>query len=127
MPDQLEVTPFQIDHIIARKHDGSSSEDNLAFSCFYCNTHKGPNIAGVDPDTNEIVRLFNPRRDNWSAHFSWSGAVLTGQTAIGRTTIQVLRINDPEYVQVRKSLIAEGSFPPIDRDQPANLISGGSV
>jgi hypothetical protein len=119
MPDQLETTPFQIDHIIARKHLGSSSEDNLALSCFYCNTHKGPNIAGVDPDTGEIVRLFNPRRDNWHVHFVWDGSVLTGRTAIGRTTIQVLRINDPEYVQVRKALIAEGTFPPIDEGEPA--------
>ena len=42
--------PFQIDHIIAEKHGGVTHADNLALSCYYCNSFKGPNIAGIDPD-----------------------------------------------------------------------------
>jgi hypothetical protein len=75
----LEFSPFQIDHIIARKHGGGSAEDNLAFACFYCNTHKGPNIAGIDPVSREVVRLFHPRRDVWKEHFFWE-AQSSGQT-----------------------------------------------
>ncbi len=112
MPQHLDYLPFQIDHIIARKHGGPSSEDNLAFACFYCNTHKGPNVAAIDPMSGEVVRLFHPRKDLWVEHFFWEGAVLRAHTPIGRATIGVLRINDPEYVAVRESLLAEDAFPP---------------
>ncbi len=54
--------PFQIDHIIAEKHGGETVEENLALACPHCNRFKGPNIAGVDPDTGETVRLFRKRQ-----------------------------------------------------------------
>lgn len=112
MPHELDYLPFQIDHITARKHGGIGSEDNLALACFYCNTNKGPNIAGIDPASGEVVRLFHPRKDVWAEHFFWEGPTLKSHTPIGRATIGVLRINDPDYVAVRASLIAEGAFPP---------------
>ena len=111
MLSSFERAPFQIDHIIARKHGGPTSEDNLALSCFHCNTHKGTNVAGFDNETGELVRLFHPRKDVWSEHFEWAGPVLIGLTPVGRTTIYVLGINDPEYVEVRDSLRKEGVFP----------------
>jgi hypothetical protein len=100
--------PFQIDHIIARKHAGATTADNLALSCFYCNSHKGPNIAGLDPITRELTRLFHPRTDTWSEHFQWQGPVLSALTAIGRTTVAVLAMNRPEYVALRQALLDEG-------------------
>jgi hypothetical protein len=36
--------------------------------------------------------------------------VLTGRTAIGRTTIRVLQINCDEALTLRESLMAEGLF-----------------
>jgi hypothetical protein len=72
----------------------------------------GPNIAGLDPVTRELTRLYNPRQDRWRKHFAWQGAVLIGLTAVGRTTIQVLVINDHDMVDARETLIAEGRFPP---------------
>jgi hypothetical protein len=74
--------------------------------------HKGSNIAGLDPVTRELTRLYNPRRDRWREHFAWQGAVLIGLTAVGRTTIQVLAINDRDVVEARETLIAEGRFRP---------------
>lgn len=111
MPQALDPIRFEIDHIIAKKHGGLTSEDNLALSCFHCNSHKGPNIAGFDPLTGELVRLFHPRRDRWTEHFGWESAELRGLTDIGRTTIRVLVINHPELVVLRLSLIDEGIFP----------------
>lgn len=29
--------PFEIDHIIAKKHGGQTVPGNLALACFYCN------------------------------------------------------------------------------------------
>ncbi len=109
-PRQVSALPFQIDHIIAQKHDGTSDESNLAFACYHCNSFKGPNIAGVDPVSGEIARLFHPRRDDWNGHFMWRGAWLFGRTAIARCTIQVLSINNPESVAVRESLMDEGCW-----------------
>jgi hypothetical protein len=103
--------PFEIDHILAQKHGGPTHEDNLALSCFYCNSHKGPNLAGVDPASDRIVRLFHPRRDRWPRHFEWDGATLRGKTAIGRATIAVLSINNPDAIAVREALMEEGVFP----------------
>ena len=76
----------------------------------HCNRFKGPNLAGRDPDTEEIVRLFHPRSDRWAEHFSWEGPELKARTQIGRVTIAVLVINDPEVVAVRRALQDEGVF-----------------
>jgi hypothetical protein len=62
--------------------------------------------------TRELTRLYDPRRDRWREHFAWQGVVLIGLTAVGRTTIQVLAINDRDVVEARETLIAEGRFPP---------------
>lgn len=104
MSQEYDVFPFQIDHIISLKHHGSSEVTNLAFSCYNCNSYKGPNIAGIDPETDEITRLFHPRRDRWDEHFFWDGLYLRGCTAIGRTTVDVLSINRPERVELRRTL-----------------------
>lgn len=111
MPQAFYRVRFACDHVIARQHGGETVADNLALACHYCNRHKGPNIAGIDPLTGEFTRLFHPRRDVWTEHFAWAGAELTGLSTIGRATIGVLAINDPLYIKVRESLIAEGQFP----------------
>jgi hypothetical protein len=80
-------------------------------SCLNDNLHKGPNIGGLDPDTGLLTRLFHPRQDIWDEHFAWVGPVLTGRTAVGRTTIDVLFMNAPERVEVRRLLIRAGLFP----------------
>jgi hypothetical protein len=111
MNQRFYTSPFQIDHIIARQHGGTEQLENLAFACMHCNLHKGPNIAGIDPLTASLTALYNPRNDDWSEHFQWQGGTLVGLTAIGRATVIVLAVNDPDYVAVRQSLILEGQFP----------------
>ncbi len=104
---------FPIDHITARQHSGRTRFGNLALSCLHDNSHKGPNVAGIDPLTGALTRLFNPRRHKWARHFLWDGPYLIGRSAVGRTTIVVLAMNDPDVVRVRRSLIKEGLFPPV--------------
>jgi hypothetical protein len=108
LPQQATSVPFEIDHIIARKHGGRTVVSNLDLACWYCNSSKSSDIAGLDPPTKKLTRLFNPRRHQWAWHFRWDGPILIGRTAIGRTTIGVLRINDEAAVTLRESLIAEG-------------------
>ena len=108
------TVPFSIDHVIARQHGGLTALNNLAFACLHCNSHKGPNIAGIDPRTRKLTPLLNPRRHSWRRHFRWEGPYLVGQTAVGRVTVAVLDLNDPDAVAVRASLREEGLFPPAE-------------
>jgi 5-methylcytosine-specific restriction endonuclease McrA len=112
MCQKFDRTPFEIDHIIARKHQGSTVAENLCLSCFYCNSSKGSDISSIDSETRQLTPLFNPRRQRWAAHFRWEGAYLIGRTPIGRVTIAMLSINDPFRVALRAELIEEGLFAP---------------
>ncbi len=98
LPEKFDRLPFQADHIIAEKHGGRTVLDNLAFSCYDCNMFKGPNIAGVDSESGDVVQLFHPRRDPWQEHFRWQGAVIVGVTPVGRATMAVLRVNREDRV-----------------------------
>ncbi len=109
---EYDRTPFEIDHIISRKHHGPTTAGNLCLSCFYCNSFKGSDIASLDQVTRKLTALFNPRRHKWSRHFQWAGTCLVGRTAIGRVTIDVLKINDPFRVELREELLKEGVFHP---------------
>jgi hypothetical protein len=99
-----------LDHIIAQQHGGKSTRANLAASCAFCNANKGPNLAGIDPRTKQLTRLFNPRTDRWADHFRWHDAYLVGLTPIGRVTVYVMAVNDPERLPTRASLMAEGCY-----------------
>jgi HNH endonuclease len=99
--------PFQIDHILAEKHGGVTIEGNLALACPHCNRFKGPSIAGLDPDTGELTRLFDPRRDAWADHFQLDGPRLTGRTPVGRATVRVLAMNANDLLSIRMELVAE--------------------
>ena len=102
--------PFQIDHIIARQHGGPTTLDNLATACFHCNRFKGPNIAGIDPASGELVRLFHPRTDLWTDHFRFADARLLCLTPIGRATIKVLAMNVEDLLLLRVELLHEGTI-----------------
>ena len=112
VPQLCTRLSFEIDHVLAEYHGGTTILDNLALACYPCNKYKGAHLAGLDPLTGHIVRLFNPRGDEWRKHFAWNGAVLVGRTAIGRGTVAVLRMNLPLRVDFRQALIDEGVFPP---------------
>ena len=90
VPAEISAFTFPLDHIIAQQHRGETTSENLALSCPHDNFHKGPNIAGLDPVTGRLTRLFNPRRQRWSTHFAWDGPLVVGKTAIRRTTLYVL-------------------------------------
>lgn len=113
MPQKYDELDFELDHIIAQQHEGKTVFANLALSCLPCNRYKGPNLAGIDPQTGKIARLFHPRRHRWLSRFRWDGPELVGRTPIGRATVTVLKINLPHRIRLRKELIEEGVFPPL--------------
>lgn len=101
---------YTVDHVIPKKHGGHDDESNLAFACYRCNLHKGPNLAGIDPESGAMVALFNPRRQSWSEHFTRIGALIVGLTPIGRTTVQVLAMNALERRELRERLMDNGEL-----------------
>lgn len=97
---------FHIEHVRARQHRGTDDADNLALACNRCNAHKGPNLSSYDPDTDELVLLFNPRIDTWEEHFVMNDCNVFGLTPGGRATVALLSMNDPDRVQLRIELAA---------------------
>ena len=105
--EHSELT-HHIEHIVAKQHGGGDDIDNLALACHRCNLQKGPNLAGVDPISGEIVPLFHPRRNQWAEHFLLQGAHIEGITPVGRATVHVLAINDERRLELRSELLARG-------------------
>jgi hypothetical protein len=105
LPDLVpHLMRFHLEHIRPRRHGGLSLLNNLAWACARCNERKGTNLSGVDPDTNRVVRLFNPRRDVWTRHFVWEGLRIRGLTATGRATAWLLEFNSDERLKLRQGL-----------------------
>lgn len=101
----------EIDHIIAKKHRGQTTSDNLTLACFECNRYKGSDISSIDPQTNKVIPLFNPRQDSWADHFTFEGPSIIPLTAVGRVTVFLLRLNVEPRVRRREGLIALGRYP----------------
>jgi hypothetical protein len=108
-PPISEVPGLQLWRLASRI---DNAELQVRSVCVFCNRHKGPNIAGIDPKNRKIAPLFNPRRHNRSRHFGWDGPLLLGITPAGRATVRVLKINLDHRVGFRSELIEEGIFPP---------------
>lgn len=104
LPEALSYYPFHVEHIVAVKHGGSDELANLALACRNCNLHKGPNLSGVDPDTEEVVTLYDPRTNAWSDHFAFRGYFIEGKTSKGRATVRVLAVNEEDQLAIREAI-----------------------
>ena len=91
---EQEPLAFHVEHITPRSHGGKDALENLALACQHRNLHKGTNLSGLDPQTGELTRLFHPRLDNWNEHFTRQGGEIIGKSAIGRTSVRLLRMNE---------------------------------
>jgi len=74
--DDSPLAALHVEHIIPKVHGGTDDLDNLALACIDCNLHKGTNLTGIDPETNEVTELFHPRRQAWDDHFELQGIYL---------------------------------------------------
>lgn len=105
---------LEVDHIVPESKGGSSDEPNLTLACPLCNSHKSDLIEAVDPETGQLVPLFNPRAEQWSVHFEWTedGTTIRGKTPIGRATVLALDLNHMDVVAVRRLWVSVGWYPP---------------
>ncbi|MCA9905312.1 MAG: HNH endonuclease [Anaerolineae bacterium] len=106
---------MEIDHIIPRSQGGSSEPDNLCLCCRGCNGFKQDYVSGIDSQTNTAHPLFNPRTQTWNEHFEWAddGILLKAKTAVGRVTIERLRMNRDDVLSARRLWVQAGWHPPI--------------
>lgn len=124
--ERWQFIRFTLDHVTPQSAAGSNDADNLALACRNCNERRGNRTEAVDPQTQAIVPLFNPRLDVWNEHFTWSsdGIRLIGVTAVGRATIERLDINDNRHngrvLLVRERDQIDGLHPPENDPRMAN-------
>ena len=104
----------RVDHIIAEKHGGETSPDNLALCCTLCNRRKGSDLASVDPQSGEPAMLFHPRKQRWSDHFRFDGPRIEPLTANGRVAARLLGFNAEVRLAERLALMGPGHANPAD-------------
>lgn len=112
--ERIIGTPLEIDHIVPIALGGSNERSNLWLACSLCNAFKGDRIGGQDSETGRLTRLFDPRRQVWMEHFSWShdNSLIVPLTPTGRVTVELLRLNRPVLVRSRKLWTLAGWHPP---------------
>ena len=103
----FSIYSHEVDHATAVKHGGLSTEENLVLACLPCNRYKGSDLTSIDPITRQITVLFNPRSHKWNEHFQIDQDYILGKTAIGRTTIFLLKLNEPKRLMIRQALILQ--------------------
>jgi hypothetical protein len=112
MHQALQGATFHIEHIVPGSRGGASELHNLAWACPGCNLRKSDRTQAIDPDTNTLVSLFNPRSERWTDHFAFQGHLLIGRTPIGRATVYVLDLNHERRLRIRQAEELFGLFPP---------------
>ncbi|PSB28283.1 HNH endonuclease [Stenomitos frigidus] len=108
-----QAATFHIDHVIPVMAGGETIAENLALACVSCSLYKGARQTLEDSETGESVPIFNPRKQVWREHFRWEGVRVIGLTAVGRATVDALRLKRTIILAIR----AEEAF--FDRHPPA--------
>lgn len=102
---------MHVDHIDPKAGDDSS---NLCLACSSCNLSKGTATYAIDPNSANLVPLYNPRTQTWADHFEWAeaGLFIRGITVTGRATVSRLKMNNARIVRARQNWIMAGTHPP---------------
>ena len=114
---RLTGTPLIIEHIFPKSLGGSDDRSNLAASCYRCNEFKGAKTDAIEPETKQLVPLFNPRTQSWTDHFVCGngGTQMIGLTPTSKVTVIALRLNNDNLVEARAIWIEFGWHPPSEQ------------
>jgi len=112
-PEAVFNFPFEVEHIIPSSLGGGDEDANLALACRSCNVLKSASVTGIDPESQEEVRLYHPRNDSWEVHFhvEIETAEVRGHTAIGRATVLTMQINREAQRTARQQWMRLDLFP----------------
>lgn len=112
VPERFLATVFHVDHVRSIKHGGATVSGNLAYACPHCNQNKGTDVATfLDDEAEQTIRIFNPRKDDWTIHFEAINGKILPKTAIGKATVQILGMNLPDRLIFRQALAEAGHYP----------------
>ncbi len=106
-PDEFSSKEFHVEHVTPRARGGPDVLDNLALACFRCNLSKATAQVVRIADEELEIALFNPRTNDWNAHFEFvlvpenEVALIEGKNAAGRVTVLRLRMNAPHAARAR--------------------------
>jgi hypothetical protein len=114
--ERWQYMRFTLDHVVPVREGGNDDLENLALACFHCNRRKSNSQTAIDPDSRVAVPLFNPRTQRWGDRFRWSTDELfvMPQTAIGRATVALLKLNRERIIKIRRADVEVGRHPPKD-------------
>ena len=107
-----QAATFHVDHIVPVVEGGQTTADNLALACVSCSLRKAARLRVPDPDSDEQVNIYNPRREVWGEHFRWEGVRIIGFTATGRATVAALKMNRPIMLAIRAEEMSLDRHPP---------------
>jgi len=111
LPQHSQEATFHVDHAIPRFRGGPTALENLALACVTCSLRKAARVQVPDRDSGELVRLFNPREDDWDEHFQFlMNGRIASKTPLARATIAALGMNRPAIVAIRRRLASLGRF-----------------
>jgi hypothetical protein len=115
-PQALLMADLEIEHIRPKAKGGKTVDENLCAASRKCNELKRVRTKAVDPKSGTMTPLFHPRTQVWSDHFEFSidGSFIIGKTAIGRATLEALRLNRERAVLLRRLWMKAGWHPPRD-------------
>ena len=103
-PEEVFNLEFEVDHVVPQAGGGSDDFANLALACHSCNLRKATAHRARDPETGQLLLLFNPRAHDWGEHFllDLESLVTEGLTPIGRATARRLGLNRQVQVDARR-------------------------
>jgi hypothetical protein len=103
-PQDTLPIPLEVEHLFPRKKGGSDDEENLWLACRVCNNFKKDKTEALDPETQALVPIFNPRSQNWFEHFQWTEDSLRiiGISPTGRATAALLHLSNEFFINARK-------------------------
>jgi hypothetical protein len=109
---------LSIEHILPVALGSATTRDNLWLPCRPCNELKGAQGEASDPETDEVVPLFDPRTQLWAEPFARSeeGTQMLGLPPVGRATIVALQLDRPMLVSARRRWVLVGWHPPREED-----------
>lgn len=110
MHQSLQGATFHVEHIVPESRGGLTELANLAWACPGCNLNKSDRIEIVDPITQEVVRLLDPRQDVWSEHFIWDGVCVVALTPIGCAMVTAFDLNHSRRQLIRQAEQLFGLF-----------------
>lgn len=95
-PAEFAFYPHEIDHVVAEKYGGATNLNNLAFSCWRCNRHKGSDLPPSTRRQGDSALFSTHGLQSAAEHFAYEVERIVDLTSEGRTTVNQLRLNSEE-------------------------------